>query len=58
MFVVLKVLLHLTTTVTNVETNSHNEDIENLLSLSLEKLINTQTDETICKAIIKLINEK
>ena len=45
-------------TVTNIETNNHNEDIEIHLLLSSKKLIDMQNDDIFCKAIMKLINEK
>ena len=52
-------------TVANTEINNHNnvmvdhdEDVEIYLSLGPERLINMQNDDTFCKAIMKLINEK
>ena len=40
-------------TLTSTGTNNQNEDVEMHFSLSLEKLINMQNNDNLCKAIMK-----
>ena len=45
-------------TVTNKETNNHNDDVEIHFPLCSEKLMNMQNRDNFYKAILKLIDEK